>query len=338
MSADLHKTLRIHFAELLQTLTGILEQKGFSAERAQECARLFAETTRDGVYSHGVNRFPRFLSTIENGAVIPGAEPQLVSANGALERWDGKYGPGNLNAQSSMARAIALAHEHGIGCVALAHTNHWMRGGSYGWQAADAGMIALCWTNTLPNLPAWGATTASLGNNPLVIAAPRAGGHLVLDMAISQFSYGALTSYRERGEMLPVPGGFDSDGNLTRDPGAIELSFRSLPIGYWKGAGLSLMLDLLAATLSGGLAVFEIPQDPLRESGLSQVFLAIDPFGNGSAIADGIVHALKQADPGAPVRYPGEKVLATRAENLAAGIPVDSALWKELQAMREQGR
>src|SRR5206468_5083874 len=144
-----------------------------------------------------------------------------------LERWDGGRGVGNLNAYACMEAAISLARRHGIGCVALANTNHWMRGGTYGWQAADAGLIGMCWTNTLPNLPPWGATVPRIGNNPLVIAVPRGKGtgeHVVLDMAMSQFSYGALASYRRRHEALPVPGGFDESGELTRDPEAIENS------------------------------------------------------------------------------------------------------------------
>jgi LDH2 family malate/lactate/ureidoglycolate dehydrogenase len=134
-----------------------------------------------------------------------------------------------------------------------------MRGGTYGWQAADAGVIGICWTNTLPNLPAWGADTPRIGNNPLVMAVPRPEGHLVLDMAMSQFSYGALAAYRSRGESLPVPGGFDSAGAITSDPGAIEASRRPLPIGFWKGAGLSIMLDAIAASLAGGRASHQIP-------------------------------------------------------------------------------
>ena len=102
-----------------------------------------------------------------------------------------------------MERAIALGREHGVGCVAMANTNHWMRGGTYGWQAAEAGMIGICWTNTMPNLPPWGGAERVIGNNPLIIAVPRANGPVVLDMAMSQFSYGALKSSRKRGEMLP---------------------------------------------------------------------------------------------------------------------------------------
>jgi 3-dehydro-L-gulonate 2-dehydrogenase len=103
-----------------------------------------------------------------------------------------------------MDRALTLARRQGVGAVALANTTHWMRGGSYGWQAAAAGFIGMCWTNTMPNLPQWGSAEARLGNNPLVFAVPRPRGHVVLDMAMSQFSYGALDSYREQGETLPV--------------------------------------------------------------------------------------------------------------------------------------
>jgi 3-dehydro-L-gulonate 2-dehydrogenase len=323
--------LRIPFEQLHLALSSALGALGFDEDRAVLCARLFAETTRDGVYTHGVGRFPRFVRMIRAGRINIHATPELAGNHGVLERWDGRNGPGNLNAWHCMARAIALARLHGAGVVALAHTTHWMRGGSYGWQAAEAGCIGLCWTNTLPNLPQWGSAEARLGNNPLIFAVPRARGHVVLDMAMSQFSYGALAAYRERGEALPVDGGFDSAGHLTRDPTAIEVSQRPLPIGYWKGSGLSLVLDMIAAMLSGGLATHQIHKDPERETGISQFFLALDPSGLGpegaaAEIADGIVASLE-------ARYPGQRTLQLRAENLALGVPVDPAVWHEVQKM-----
>ena len=93
-------------------------------------------------------------------------------------------------------------------------------------------MIGICWTNTSPNLPPWGTTESRLRNNPMVIAVPRRSGHLVIDMAMSQFSYSALASYRIRGEQLPVEGSFDSEGKLTRDSAAIETSKR--PGAIWS--------------------------------------------------------------------------------------------------------
>lgn len=331
--------IRIPYDDLVRVLAGTLAKLGFAEDRAHRAAHLFADASRDGVYSHGVNRFPRFARAVRNGLVNPQATPVPVSQFGALERWDGRLGPGMLNAQQCMERAIALSRANGIGCVALANTNHWMRGGNYGWQAADAGVIGICWTNTMPNLPPWGASDPRLGNNPVIIAVPRSEGHLVLDMAMSQFSYGAIESYRLKGQVLPVPGGFTVDGELTSDPAAIEKSSRPLPIGYWKGSGLALMLDLLGSALSGGKATHEIPADPERETRLSQIFIAIDPASVGppervSEIADAIIEDLHRSNgSGKPVRYPGERVLTTRCDNLQRGIPVNAAIWSEIQKL-----
>jgi len=333
--------LRIPFDELEEKLVQVLLQLGLTAERARTCARLFTEATCDGVYTHGVARFPRFVAMIRNGCVDVHAEPTVLTRFGAVERWDGRKGPGNLNALAAMERAMALSRVHGVGCVSMGNTNHWMRGGTYGWQAAAAGLIGICWTNTMPNLPPWGGVDPCIGNNPLVIAVPRAGWPVVLDMAMSQFSYGALESYRQRGEMLPVDGGFDADGNLTRDPAAIEHSQRPLPTGHWKGSGLSIVLDMMAAMLSLGNATHQLASDALRETGISQVFLAMNPVVFGSAddaerIADEIVASVqgcKPANPVGKVRYPGEKTLRVRAENRMLGLPVDPEVWAQILAM-----
>lgn len=329
--------MRVSYDELQQTLRRALLRVGFGQERAELCARLFAETDRDGVYTHGLNRFPRFLEMIGSGVVDVSARPVCFEAHGAFERWDGRAGAGNLNAFESMARAVELSRQFGVGCVALRNTNHWMRGGTYGWQAAESGALAFCWTNTLPNLPPWGSTRPLLGNNPLVIAVPRPAGHVVLDMAMSQFSYGALAAHSARGEHLPVDGGFDAEGRLTRDAAAVENSGRPLPIGFWKGSGLALLLDMAAALLSGGHATHQIPPDPLKETRLSQVFLAfaISTLGGTETtarIADDIIENL-QSDDNEDVRYPGERTLKIRRENIETGIPVDPSVWEKVRSL-----
>ena len=328
---------RVPYEELQQVLASRLIKLGFAQDRADLSARLFADASRDGVQSHGLNRFPRFVRGIRSGLIDPNASPQLVSRFGAFERWDGRRGPGNLNAHHSMQRAIEISHEHGIACVGLRNTNHWMRGGSYGWQAADAGVIGICWTNTMPNLPPWGATDPRLGNSPIIFAVPRRNGHIVLDMAVSQFSYGAIESYRLKGQMLPVPGGFTQRGELTSDPAEIERSKRPLPIGYWKGSGLALMLDMIASMLSGGKATHEIPSDSERETNLSQMFVAIDPdvIGAREEVVERIVADLHGATSigNSRVRYPGEQVLTIRRESMERGVLVNAAIWQEVLQM-----
>jgi len=327
--------LRIPFAELEGGIFEALVRLGLAPERAKLSARLTAETDRDGVRTHGIARLPRFADMIANGSIFPANEPEVVGSFGAMERWTGHRGPGNVAAYAAMGRAMELAKEFGLGAVALADSTHWQRGGSYGWQAADAGFAAMCWTNTMPNLPPWGATSPALGNNPLILAIPNGREPIVLDIAMSQFSYGTLTKYRERGQQLPVPGGYDAEGKLTTDPGAIEETYRALPIGYWKGSGLSFALDVLGAMLSGGLATHQISVDPARESGVSQIFMAVDPLSLGTieemramvAGAIGSVHAATPVDAGDPPRYPGEGTLRVREENLRLGVLVDESQW-----------
>src|SRR5229473_8595399 len=111
--------MRIAYPELFDGLLGVLLKLGFDQERGSLCARLFTDASRDGVYSHGLNRFPQFVRMIKSGVIIVHAQPQLSASFGALERWNGNSGPGNLNAWRCMERAIAISREHGLGCVAL---------------------------------------------------------------------------------------------------------------------------------------------------------------------------------------------------------------------------
>ncbi|RGX54982.1 3-dehydro-L-gulonate 2-dehydrogenase [Anaerotruncus sp. AF02-27] len=332
--------MRIPFDEMVNELTRILIKYGFSEERARKSATLFAENSLDGIYSHGVNRFPRVISYIEKGLIDVDAAPTFMESVGAVERWNGNLGMGNLNAQICMTRAVELAHRYGIGCVALQNTSHWMRGGSYGWQAANAGCIGICWTNTQPNMPAWGAKDRRIGNNPFVIAVPRANGrHVVVDCAMAQYSYGKIEEYRRSGASLPFPGGFDGEGRLTCDPAEIEKSQRVLPMGYWKGSGISIALDLVAAMLSGGRTVTEIGRQGEDEYGLSQFLLAIDPgrFNTPDmtdAMVDAVVNDIADSMPdreGGQIRYPGQKDYETRMDNLANGIPVIEEIWERIK-------
>src|ERR1700744_2528041 len=105
----------IPFEELKAEFKRILISLNFTDTKAETCARIFAESSRDGIYTHGLNRFPSFVEYIKDGLVIPDAEPTKINAIGALEQRDGNRGPGILNALICTERAMQLADEHGIG-------------------------------------------------------------------------------------------------------------------------------------------------------------------------------------------------------------------------------
>jgi 3-dehydro-L-gulonate 2-dehydrogenase len=334
---DQNDTILVSAKDMQMCFEKILEKEGFTKERSKQLAEVFTQNSVDGVYSHGVNRFPRFIENVRKGFVKKDATPSLKNKFNGIEQWNGNLGPGILNAIFATDQCMKLAAENGIGCVALSNTNHWMRGGHYGWQAANKGYVFIGWTNTIANMPAWGAKDARLGNNPLVIGLPFDNSAIVLDMAMSQYSFGKLELMAMKNAKLPVTGGFDKDGKMTNDPAVILESKRPMPIGYWKGTGLSLLLDILAAILSVGLATHEISKREI-EYGLSQVFIAIDisKLSNHSVIAemiDKIITDYKGSQPQddkTSIIFPGETVLITRQQNLKNGISVMKKFWDEI--------
>lgn len=334
MPAD--TVLHISKEKMQQTFCDILLRYGFSADKATACAAIFTENSIDGIYTHGVNRFSKFIQYIKAGNIDVTAVPALQNSFGGMEQWNGNFGPGLLNAIHAADRAMQLATVNGIGCVALANTNHWHRGGTYGWRAAKKGFAFICWTNTIANMPAWGAKDARLGNNPLVFALPYGDEAIVLDMAMSQYSFGAMELAVMNDTKLAVSGGYDTNGILTNNPADILHSRRPLPIGYWKGAGLSLLLDLLASILSGGVSTHQSTAKEIEFC--SQVFIAIDisKLSNASAVGNiiqNIIDDYKQSVPvteQTAITYPGERILTTRKTNTENGIPVFSKVWEEI--------
>lgn len=325
--------MRISFKEIQGTLNNVLLKHGFTGQKAGILSRVFTESSLDGIYSHGLNRFPRFINDIKEGIVKVDAEPEKINTYGNIQQWNGNLGPGILNALSCMSAAIKIAGSAGIGCVALSNTNHWMRGGTYGWQAADEGYIGICWTNTQPNMVAWGGKDPVLGNNPLIIAIPRKEGNIVLDMAMSQYSYGKMEAYTHEGKDLEFIGGLDGNGLLTKDPQEIISNESALPIGFWKGSGLSFVLDILAAVLAKGDPTYRIGLRS-EEYGLSQVFIAIsiEWLDNkySSSVIQEILQNLHKSEPTGndeKTYYPGEKTLLTRIKNQKLGIPVNPEIW-----------
>jgi 3-dehydro-L-gulonate 2-dehydrogenase len=331
----------VRFEDMKAEFKRVLIKKGCEAEIAELSARIIAETSLDGVYSHGVNRFPRVVEYIDKGYIKLNAKPTKVDGIGAFERWDANLGLGNVSAKLAMDRAIELARANGIGCVALRNANHWLRGGSYGLQAADAGCIGICWTNTQPNMPAWGAKDRRIGNNPFIVAIPRAEGHVIIDAAMSQFSYGHMEGAKLRGEQLSVPGGYDEAGNISTDPDEISKTWRVLPIGFWKGSALSIVLDLAATVLSGGRSTFRVGQLGGDEYELCQVLIAIDAKSIAgeeflSKAVNEVLEDIKGSEPvdeKQAVRFPGEKGPRLRKQNLAQGIPVDDGVWAKITAL-----
>ncbi len=334
------QSILVPMKEMKEKFVEILQARGFAEPDTEILAEVFTQNSLEGVYTHGVNRFPRFIEYVDKGFVALNGKLKRNSKAGALEQWDGDLRAGILNGLDCTAKAMEIATRNGMGCVALSNTNHWMRGGTYGWKAAKAGFLFIGWTNTIANMPTWGAMDNKIGNNPLVLALPYQDEAIVLDMAMSQYSYGTLEKSKLSNSELPVPGGYDSNNELSTDPNAILDGGRVLPVGYWKGAGLSLLLDIFATILSGGSSTSEISKREL-EYGMSQVFIAIDisQLSNFPLINNAVSEIINDYKTSMPVNvaekivYPGERIVSIRNKNAAKGIPVNREIWNRINAM-----
>jgi 3-dehydro-L-gulonate 2-dehydrogenase len=159
-------------------------------------------------------------------------------------------------------------------------------------------------------------------------------------MSLSQFAFGKINSYKLKGEKLPYAGGWDDKDQLSNDPKKILIKERGLPIGYWKGSALSMVLDMLATVLSAGNSTYRIGKN-VMETGISQVYLCIYPeiFGDKDLQERllneiiGYTHDVVPMQPGEKIYYPGERSAQTRIENLKDGIPVYSSVWENIIAL-----
>lgn len=189
-------------------------------------------------------------------------------------------------------------------------------------------------------MPPWGAKEYRIGTNPLIVAVPTTPITMV-DMSCSMYSYGMLEVHRLAGRQTFVDAGFDDDGNPTRDPATVEKNRRLMPMGFWKGSGLSIVLDMIATLLSNGESTATVTEDKDDEYCVSQVFIAIevDRLIDGKTKDEKLnrimdyVRTAERADPEVAVRLPGHEFTQILADNKANGIPVDDTVWAKLQSL-----
>lgn len=341
----MEEEVRVSLDDFRAVLIDKLEKHKVGEAEAKKVADIFTRNAAEGVISHSVLRVVRLIASYDSKMAIPGNMPIPVSCFAAAERYDANRTIGVIAASFAMERACELSQKYGIGMAALKRANHWMRGGYYGWLAAERGKVGICWTNTMPNLPSLGSKVSNIGNNPFIMAVPGTDGqHMILDTSMSQFSNGKLEVMRRAGKMLPVDGGYDESGSLTRVPGDIEKTKRSLPMGFWKGSSMSILLDTAAAILSDGDDTASVKRyitaNGVDECDLSQVFIAVDPETLGAermaeiekSVKDNI-HNAPRANENFAGRYPGERAPQDRARAMKEGILIPAEAWRQISEL-----
>lgn len=340
------KQVRVPVDEARALCIEAYKRRGVPAEDAARAAEQFVLCDLFGIRTHGTRRLSNYIGRIECGGIAPEPDIRVVSRMPAVAVVHGGGGLGTVVASRALEEGIARAKANGIAYVGCVDSNHFGANASYGWQAAQAGLVCLSGTNGTPTIPPTGGKMSVVGNNPIGYAAPRADGPpFILDIALSVASRGKMRRARALGETIPEGWGLDIDGFPTTDPGEALEGFM-LAIGGHKGYGLALATEVLGALVSGGGFGPEIHhqfKEPDQPSNISHYFLLIDPEATvgREAFEDRMraycdwIKSSPPADPAHPVRVPGEGAAANYARNAAAGLPMDEAEYARLRGLAD---
>ena len=277
----------------------------------------------------GLEKFFRYQRRVHGGGIIPAVEMQWLREGPSFALLDAAKGFGYVAAQRAMNRAIEKARATGIAIVGVRHSNHFGIAGYHALQAAKAGLIGWAFTNAAAEMAPWGSALPVLGTNPWGFAIPRAETHaIVLDMALTMSGKGMMRWYEREGRPMPANWALTADGRETTDPGA-AMDGPMLPIGEYKGYGLSLVSDVLAGVMTGALFGMKVFQDDANFD-VGHIMIAIEPqmfltdaeFQERLEMLVAEVRGAPALDPQRPILLPGEIEFRRMEERQREGIPV----------------
>jgi LDH2 family malate/lactate/ureidoglycolate dehydrogenase len=335
---------RVQAATLAAFITRALQAAGLPAGDADGVAGLMVEADLRGSDTHGVIRLPLYLRRLEAGGVNPRPNIRIVREKMSTALVDGDNGIGHLVMRFAAQTAIEKAKQSGVAWVGARMSNHAGPAALYATMPLAHDMIGLYLAVGSNNhLPPWGSTENLLGTNPIAIAIP-AGEEppIVLDMAPTVAAFGKVRLKAQRGEEMPVGWMIGRDGKPLTDPKRADEGLL-LPIGDYKGSGLSLIIGLLAGTLNGaafGRDVIDFVKEPGKatNTGHAIVAIAVDgfmPVADFKRHVDVAIRTMRGAErlPGVErIWLPGEQSHLKREDRARNGIPMPKSLRDSLDA------
>lgn len=312
-----------------------------SPVNARPTARALVAAEADGQSGHGLSRVPSYALQSRAGKVNGHATPVVERVAPAALRVDGGFGFAYPAIDRAIEALAPLARENGIAVAALHRSHHFGQAGAHAERLAAAGLVALVVGNSPKAMAFWGGRKAMLGTNPLAFAAPLPGSPdpLVIDLALSVAARGKIVAAGKAGRPIPAGWAVDAEGRPTTDAGA-ALAGTLLPIGGAKGGALALMIEILAAAVTGSAFGWEASSffdDRGSPPDMGHVLIALDATRlSGGAYPERMntLLAAVASEPGA--RLPGVRRLENRARAAREGLLVSSDLLTEIRALVEQ--
>jgi (2R)-3-sulfolactate dehydrogenase (NADP+) len=311
---------------------------GATPATAEATAKALVYADARGLSSHGVARLPMYLAQLRNARVDGAAVPRIVRDKGAAFLVDAADGLAFGACELAIATGIERARSFGTAAASVTRSHHF-GAGSYHLEAVGAaGLVGLAFSNAPGAMPAWGGSRALFGTNPIAAVFPRANAApLMIDLSLSQVARGKIMVAARDNKPIPEGWATTADGQPTTSARA-ALDGMMLPFGGAKGAMLALMVELLAAALSGaqfGAEAGSFLTEDGPKSRVGHLFWILDPDAlAGTQVYQQRIETLIELmldDP--DVRLPGYRRHGLAAHSDTQGIALSRSLHDQLRAL-----
>ncbi|WP_299900304.1 Ldh family oxidoreductase [uncultured Ruegeria sp.] len=332
------ETRTLSLAEIEELSFNALVAAGTSEENARPLAVATAATEANGVASHGLAYIPIYCEHVQCGKVDGQAKPALETQRPGLVRVDAKTGFAHSAIDLGFEALIPAAREQGI--AALAITNSYNCGvlGYHTYRLAQAGLVGLGFTNAPASIAPSGGSKPVVGTNPFSIAAPGTDGQpaLLIDQSASTIAKSEVMKHAREGKAIPVGWALDADGNPTTDPN-VGLKGSMAPSGGYKGVGVALLTEVMAAALTGstlGLNASPFSGTAGGPPKTGQFFIAIDPAASsGGAFSNAMATLIESIRAQDGAHLPGDGRRRSRLASSKAGVAVNSATLSKIEGI-----
>lgn len=322
--------------DLEALISAALVASNVSPANSSSVARALTAAEADGQKGHGLSRVPSYAGQAKSGKVDGHARPDVKQSRPGSIVIDARHGFSYPAIDMAIAMLPSLARANGIAAAAIARSHHFGVAGHPCERLADQGLVALAFGNTPSAMSPWGGRRALFGTNPIAFAAPCSSRPpVVVDLALSEVARGRIMTAAQQKKTIPLGWAVDRQGQPTTDAEA-ALEGTLLPSGGAKGAALALMVEVLAAALTGSNFAFEATS--FFEAGgappsVGQFLIAIDPgaFAGSTSLPDRISLLAQAIEQEAGARVPGKRRFDLRNRAAAHGVDVDAALLAGVQ-------
>ncbi len=336
------ETVTLTLNEMYGLALRILVRSGTSDRNAGHVATALSVAEADGLSGHGLSRLPSYAAQVRTGKVNGAAVPVVTEQpNKAVVRVNAKDGFAFPAISEAIDRMTPLARRHGIAAAAIGHSHHCGALGYHVERLAERGLVCIMFANSPAAIAPWGGSKALFGTNPIAFAAPRnTGTPLVIDLSLSKVARGKIMVAAQKGEPIPEGWAVDSAGRPTTDAKA-AMAGTMLPMGDAKGSALVLMVEILAATLTGAnygyeaSSFFDAEGAPPR---VGQTMIAVDPDATvdiftGNAFAPRLEAMIAQIRQQPGTHVPGANREARRREARYTGVSIPAELHRQLTVL-----